>query len=411
MSMLEPNHERLQNTLTVLSDADVGGTPGGGVSRPAASDADKSVRDCFVRITQGLGLQVRVDDIGNIYARRAGTDDSAEPVVIGSHLDTVVPGGRFDGILGVAVALETVALLNDSGIETTRPIEVVNWTGEEGARFPPAMLGSGVVTGKWSAEYAQSRVDAEGLRLGDELSRIGYLGEQSNRLTAFHASLEAHIEQGKHLEEAGADIGIVSLIEPVRWCTITVTGRGGHAGGSGPRQRAEAIVAAGRMVATARDLSLDADDFTTTVGTMKVEPGSNNVIPHRVEFNLDIRSSDDDTIARRLTEVTDRFGQIGREEGVEVQVEPYWEMTGPEFAGEIRGLLRRVADERAVKWEELRGVIGHDSLHLSSMGPAAMLFTQTTNGLSHCEEESAPWESVLATAGVYANAVLGLANS
>jgi N-carbamoyl-L-amino-acid hydrolase len=179
--VLEPHPDRLRETLEAFSSEDVGGTPRGGVSRPAASDADRAVRDRFAARARDLGLTVRVDDVGNMYARRSGSRAGAEPVLIGSHLDTVVPGGRFDGILGVSVALETVALLNDAAVETVRPLDVVNWTGEEGARFPPAMLGSGVVTGAWDVEYAHSRKDAAGATLGDELSRIGYLGDRSQR--------------------------------------------------------------------------------------------------------------------------------------------------------------------------------------------------------------------------------------
>lgn len=409
--MLEPNAERLRATLEAFAAADVGGTPRGGVSRPAASDADKAVRDRFAGMADDLGLAVRVDDAGNMYARREGTRPHAEPVVIGSHLDTVVPGGRFDGILGVAVALETVALLNDTGTRTVRPVEVVNWTGEEGARFPPAMLGSGVVTGAWDVEYAHSRVDAAGTRLGDELARIGYLGERAHRLGSFFASLETHIEQGTQLEEAGADVGVVSFIEPVRWCTTRVRGRGGHAGGPGPGGRAEAMVAAARMVVAARDASLETGDFKTTVGTMRVDPGSNNVIPHEVTFNLDIRSQDDDRIGRRLARVTGLFDEIAREEGVDVVVDQAWALSGPPFDASVQRLLGRVADERGVRWAPVRGHIGHDSLHLATMGPAAMVFTQTQGGRSHCEEEFAPGESVLATADVYANAALTLANA
>lgn len=409
--MLEPNPARLTETLAAFSSEDVGGTPRGGVSRPATSDADKAARDRFAAMARDLGLSVRVDDVGNMYARRAGSWPDAEPVLVGSHLDTVVPGGRFDGILGVAIALETVALLNDGGIRTARPIEVVNWTGEEGARFPPALLGSGVVTGAWDVEYAHSRVDATGATLGAELSRIGYLGERSHRVPSFFASLEAHIEQGTQLEQADTDVGIVSFIEPVRWCTVRTTGRGGHAGGPGPAGRTEAMVAAARMVVAARDTSLECGDAKATVGTMAVEPGSNNVIPHEVSFNLDIRSQDDDTLGQRLARVTALFEEIARDEGVDVSVEQTWALSGPPFHASLRRQLERVADRRGVRCSQVRGHIGHDSLQLAAMGPTAMLFTRTHRGLSHCEEEFAPWESVFATADLYANTALVLANA
>jgi N-carbamoyl-L-amino-acid hydrolase len=408
---LEPDPARLASILGAFSSGDVGGTPRGGVSRPAASDADKAVRDRFASISQDLDLTVRVDDAGNMYARREGTQADALPLVIGSHLDTVVPGGRFDGILGVAIALETVGLLNDAAIETLRPIEVVNWTGEEGARFPPAMLGSGVVTGAWDADYAHSRKDAAGFALGDELSRIGYLGSRSNRLGSFFASLEAHIEQGTTLEQAEADVGIVSVIEPVRWCTVRVEGRGGHAGSPGPEGRAEAIVAACRMITAARDAARDGGGFRTTVGKMAVEPGATNVIPHLVTFDLDLRSTDDESVERHLSNLSALFEEVAADEGVEVQLELFWAMRSGLFDERLQNVLRRVAEERRVLWIATVGRIGHDSLHLAGMGPTAMLFTRTREGLSHCEEESAPWDSIVATADVFANATLALANA
>ena len=407
---VKPDGERLARTLTLLADAEVGGTPGGGVSRPAGSDADGRARSRFAELARKLGLEVRVDDIGNMYAERAGADRTALPVVVGSHLDTVVPGGRYDGILGVALALEAAALLNDEEVKTRRPVVVVNWTGEEGARFPPAMLGSGVIAGFWDAQFALSRTDADGIRLDEELERIGFLGSPEHRLSGFHVALEAHIEQGTQLEELDADVGVVTAISPVRWATVRVTGTGGHAGGPGPVGRQEAMVAASRMIAAARDRSLAANgDFKTTVGTVRVLPGSNNVIPHDVTFNLDIRSVDDEKVELHLREVTELFGQIAHEEGVQVSVDRFWSMTSAPFDREVRALLSRLATDQGVRWAPVRGTIGHDTVHLAAVGPAAMLFTRTTGGLSHCEEEDAPWESVLATAGVLAGAVFALA--
>jgi N-carbamoyl-L-amino-acid hydrolase len=411
MGALQPDLARLQTTLEAFASKDVGGTPRGGVSRPACSDHDKAARDLFASAARDLGLTLRVDDVGNMYARRPGLDADALPVVIGSHLDTVVPGGRFDGILGVTVALETIALLNDEELQTKRPIEVVNWTGEEGARFPPAMIGSGVVAGVWDGDYARSRTDAEGLTLGGELDRIGYLGEASNRLNAFFASLEVHIEQGTQLEEVDADVGIVPVIEPVRWFNVQIAGAGGHAGGPGPTGRREAMVAASRMIVAARDSSIAARDFKSTVGTLVVEPGSNNVIPHAVTFNLDVRAGDDALLDSRLAGLKSIFNSIAAEEGVEVDIDLIWAMPGTPFNEDIRARLQSVAEARDVRWAETRGHIGHDSLYLAALAPAAMLFTRTDKGLSHCEEESAPWDAVLATAGVFADVTLALANS
>jgi beta-ureidopropionase / N-carbamoyl-L-amino-acid hydrolase len=407
---LQPDGDRLARTLDLFAAPEVGGTPGGGVSRPAGSDADGWARTRFAGIAHELGLEVRVDDVGNMYAERAGTDPTALPVVVGSHLDTVVPGGRFDGILGVALAFEAVAVLNQEGLTTRRSVIVVNWTGEEGARFPPAMLGSGVVTGVWDGHFALSRTDADGIRLDDELRRIGFLGSAENRLSEFHAALEAHIEQGTQLEDLDADVGIVNGISSVRWVTVRVRGTGGHAGGPGPDGRQEALVAASRMVVAARDGSLESDgEFKTTVGSIHAVPGSNNVIPHDVTFNLDIRSEDDERVDVHLARLTGRFEGIAEDEGVEVSVELHWSLTSAPFDSGVRELLSKVASDQGVRWAPLRGSIGHDALHLASAGPTAMLFTRTTGGLSHCEEEHAPWEAVVATCRVLVAAVAVLA--
>ncbi|MDI2098337.1 hydantoinase/carbamoylase family amidase [Ruicaihuangia caeni] len=403
--------ERLRAYLDAFASPDVGGTPQGGVSRPAASDADKAARDRFTETARELGLEVRFDDVGNMTARRRGADDAALPVLIGSHLDTVVPGGRFDGILGVAIALETVAAMNDADARTQRPVVVVNWMGEEGARFPPAMLGTGVITGQWDAAYAHSRTDADGIRLDDALERIGYLGEPEHRVGDFFASLEAHIEQGPQLEQSGALVGIVPRVEPVRWNMVRVTGTGGHAGGPGPGGRHEAVVAAARMIVAARDSAVADGAFKTTVGRMRVEPGSTNVIAHEAEFSLDVRAHDDETLDRRLDELEALFRSIAGEEGVGVEIDRFWSMRSPAFDERIQRMLERAADARGIRWQHTVGTIGHDSVHLAGAGPTAMLFTQTRDGRSHCEDEFAPWESVVATAQVFADTALALANS
>lgn len=411
MTTLIPDADRLQSYLDRFSSADVGGTPGGGVSRPAASEFDKAARDRFQDTAEELGTVVRVDDAGNMYARREGADPFALPVVIGSHLDTVVPGGRFDGILGVCAALETVALVNDAHARTRRPIEIVNWTGEEGARFAPAMVGSGVVTGAYSIDFALSRTDADGISLGSELDKIGYHGDVTNRLRGFFAALEMHIEQGSVLEDAGLDLGIVTVIQPVRWCSVTVTGRGGHAGGPGPAGRKDAMVAAARMVVASREKALRDNDFKTTVGRFSIEPGSNNVIPHRAVFNLDVRSATDDRVDARIEELRDLFADIAEEEGTEVDLTVDWTMRSAGFSAEIRSLLAATADAHGASHTEMRGTIGHDSLHLAQMGPTAMLFTPTRAGRSHCEDEYSPWGPILAATGVYAETTLHLADA
>lgn len=388
-----PNLERMQRTLAALSSADVGGTRRGGVDRPALSDADRFVRDRFASMMGERGMTVRVDEVGCMYARRPGSDDAADPVLVGSHLDTVSPGGRFDGIVGVVAAMEAVQLLDEQGIRTRRPIDVVNWTGEEGARFPPALLASGVVAGQYDAEFVYSRTDNDGVRFGDELDRIGYHGEAANRPSRIHASLELHIEQGRQLEQADVPVGVVSGIEPVRWYTVTVRGRGEHAGGPGPRGRRDSAVAASRMVVTARDLAVAEERFKATVGIISAVPGSTNVVPHTTSFSLDLRAHAESEVEAAIDAVREVFDRIAGEEGVEVEVEETWRLDATTFDPALRAQLMRTAAESGIEAMELVGVIGHDSLQLSKVTRAAMLFTPTVDGLSHCEEEDSPWEA------------------
>lgn len=410
MGELRANLARMQETLGRLSSPEVGGTPGGGVSRPALSDADREVRVLFQQMLEDLGLATRFDDMGSMYGRRAGRDDDRAPVLVGSHLDTVVPGGRFDGILGITAALEAIAVLNEKGITTLRPIEVVNWTGEEGARFSPAMIASAVIAGIHDVEYAYSRTDQDGKRFGDELERIGFRGEASARPEEIHASFEMHIEQGTRLEEAGVPVGIVTGVDPVRWFEVKVRGRGEHAGGPGPAGRRDAMRAAARMILSARELSLENDAFKSTVGIIKAYPGSTNVVPTEVSFTLDLRADSDAQLDSAQEAVEESYRRIADEEKVEVGWEPTFEVAWTEFDPDLRTSLLEAAERTGHEAMELRGGIGHDSMHLAQITRAAMVFTPTVNGLSHCEEEDSPWDAIHAATEVLIEALVQTAD-
>lgn len=399
----------MQDTLGRLSSPDVGGTPGGGVSRPALSEADREVRRLFREMMETVGLETRYDDLGCMYGRRDGTDPDLAPVLVGSHLDTVVPGGRFDGILGVTAALEAVYVLNENDVVTRHPVEIVNWTAEEGARFSPAMLASSVIAGVNDAEFAYNCVDEEGRRFGDELERIGYKGDPSNRSKAIHASLEMHIEQGTKLEKAGVPVGIVSGIDPVRWYDVTVRGRGEHAGGPGPEGRRDAMRAAARMIIAARDLSLGAG-FKSTVGIVRTHPGSTNVVPAEVTFTLDLRAASDQDLDSAYAAVIDRYGHIADDEGVEVTSQSTFELGLTELDPSVRRTLLEAADRQGHQTVEIRGGIGHDSMHIARITRAGMVFTPTVAGLSHCEEEDSPWDAIEAATEVLVAALVDLAN-
>lgn len=409
MDVLRSDLGRMQATLQQLSSPEVGGTPRGGVSRPALSDADQAVRVLFRDMMGDIGLDTRHDDLGSMYGRRSGTDDDLAPVLVGSHLDTVMPGGRFDGILGVTAALEAISVLDENSVTTRRPIEVVNWTAEEGARFSPAMLASGVVAGVHDAEFAYGRVDGDGNRFGDELERIGFRGDRSHRPGEIHASVEMHIEQGTRLEEAGIPVGVVTGIDPVHWYDVTVTGRGGHAGGPGPEGRRDAMRAAATMITAARDVSLR-EGFKSTVGIIRSYPGSTNVVPSQVTFTLDLRAASDEALNAAFDAVAQQYRAIAQDEGVEVEWESTFELGWTEFDQGVRRALVDASARLGHDAMELRGGIGHDSMHLARVTRAGMVFTPTVDGLSHCEEEDSPWDAIEAATDVLIAALVDLAN-
>jgi beta-ureidopropionase / N-carbamoyl-L-amino-acid hydrolase len=398
-----PDRARMQHRLAALSAPEVGGTANDGVDRPALSDADKAARDLLWALMEELGLAVRVDDLGSMYGRRGGRDSGAAPVLVGSHLDTVSPGGRFDGILGVVAALEVVSLLEEAGAPTRRPVEVVNWTAEEGARFAPAMLASGAVAGVHNRDFVYARADAVGRTFGEELERIGYRGGQEHRPQKIHASLEVHIEQGTVLEDNGDSVGVVEGIAPVRWHQVTVRGRGEHAGGPGLRHRRDAGVAAARMMVEARDLALAADDFKTTVGSITAQPGSTNVVPHTVRFSLDVRAATDERLDDAVRLVTEAFAGIATHEGVEVVVDETWRLPPTEFDPDLRDLIEATAARLGHRSRRLLGGIGHDSMYLAQITRAALIFTPTVGGLSHCEQEDSPWQDITKAVEVLAH--------
>ncbi|MGE0212440.1 MAG: allantoate amidohydrolase, partial [Parvibaculaceae bacterium] len=279
---------RLWSSLMEMGE--IGGTPKGGSNRQTLTDLDAEGRRLFTRWCEAAGLTVKIDRMGNMFARRAGADDSLPPVVAGSHLDTQPTGGKFDGVLGVLGALEAVRTLNDLKIRTKHPIEVVNWTNEEGARFAPAMVSSGVFAGAFSEDYAYSRTDPEGKRFGAELKRIGYQGAEPVGGRKLHAYYELHIEQGPILEDENIDIGVVTHGQGLKWIEVTIEGYESHAGSTPMPRRRDAGLGAARLIELVRATALaHAPLAVGTVGRLVVHPCTRNIIPGRVELTIDIR--------------------------------------------------------------------------------------------------------------------------
>jgi N-carbamoyl-L-amino-acid hydrolase len=392
---------------SIMQSARIGGTAKGGIRRLALSDLDRQVRDWFVQQCRQAGCSVRVDDLGNIFARRPGRDDTLPPIAIGSHLDTQPSGGKFDGIIGVLAGLEVLRSLNDAGVETHAPIEVIDWTNEEGSRFAPAMLASGVFAGVFSKQYAYDRTDRDGMRFGDELARIGYAGDAACGDHRLSACFELHIEQGPVLEAEGRTIGIVTGVQGIRWFEVTVTGADCHAGTTPIPLRQDALLAAARMIQAVRSVALGhAPDAVGTVGLIEARPNSRNVIPGEVFFTIDIRHPDDAVVAAMDAELRQAIQGIAAAAGVAAAVALVWESPAVHFDA---GCVAAVAHGAAALGHPARRIVsgaGHDAAYVARVAPTAMIFVPCAGGVSHNELESAEAAHVTAGANVLLHAVL-----
>jgi N-carbamoyl-L-amino-acid hydrolase len=348
--------------------------------------------------------------MGNIFARRPGADEAASPAMMGSHLDSVPFGGRFDGSLGVLAALEVVRSLNDQGIRTRRPVEVVNWTNEEGPRFPPAMLGSGVFCGKYDLDWAYALRDSEGKRLLDELERIGYRGEAPCSPRPVGCYLELHIEQGPVLEREDVQVGVVEGIVGIAWLRVTMKGERDHAGPTPMSMRRDALVGAARAISAIREIPRRLHpDMVSTVGEMFVSPNAINVIPERVTFSVDFRHSDAGLMGRARELVMEAVESAAREERLDVAVEEVGGSTPLAFHPEAVGAVSDACRERGYTCRRMWSAAGHDARYTAELGPTAMIFIPCAGGKSHSELEDASWEDAARGCDVLGRALVALA--
>ena len=399
------NAERLW--ATIMETAQIGGTPKGGIRRLTLTDLDRQVRDWFRAACEAAGCSVTIDEMGNMFARRPGRDNTLPPVSIGSHLDTQPTGGKFDGIIGVLSGLEVLRTLNDLQIETNAPIEVVNWTNEEGSRFAPAMLASGVFAGVFDRAYADSREDREGKTFGAELERIGYRGTETCGARTFGAHFELHIEQGPILEAEGKTIGIVTGVQGMRWFEVTVTGRESHAGSTPMPLRHDAMLAASRMIQAVSDTALrHGPAGVGTVGLVECRPNSRNVIPGDVFFSIDFRHPDDAALAVMEAEIRVLIAEIAKSAGVEAAIERVWDSPAVRFDADCIDAVRRAAAAQGFPAREIVSGAGHDAAYVARVAPTSMIFVPCEGGLSHNELEKTEPEQVTAGANVLLRAVL-----
>jgi len=386
------NRKRLEESMDALGR--VGETPKGGLTRLALSDEDRRGRDLLVEWMRGAGLRVTVDRMGNIFGERAGRA-ALPPVLMGSHADSVPTGGKYDGQLGVLCALEAIRSLNDHGIRTRHPVGMAIFTNEEGARFQPAMIGSGVMAGKIPLEDAYNARDRDGIRLGDELERIGYLGSEPCVPRPLRAYLELHIEQGPILEEEGVPIGVVEGIVAISWSRLTLHGTQDHAGPTPMRIRHDALVAAAEVVRRVREIPAElGGDLVSTVGRLDVTPNIPNAIPGRVTMSIDLRDPDDARLDRALRLLDRAVEAAARTEGVTYELEHYWRVPRTPFAPDVVGAVESAARSLGVRSRRILSGAGHDAQYMAAICPTGMIFVPSRAGRSHCEEEFTPMDDV-----------------
>jgi len=397
--------DRLRERFEAFSR--IGATDAGGVDRPALTDANREARDTLVGWFEDAGLEVTVDRMGNIFGRREGDRADAAPVVFGSHVDSVTRGGRFDGVVGVLGALEVVEALNDAGRPTARPLEVVSWTNEEGVRFQPDLLGSGVFSGKFDREFAYSRTDDAGTTVEAELERIGYKGEAPCEARDLHCFLELHVEQGPYLDDNDLSVAAVDGVFGFSWLEVTLEGRADHAGPTPMDSRRDALVGAGDAVAAVRRLTATGgEDLVGTVGSLEVSPGAVNVIPERVTFTVDVRSAEAAAVDAAVERVREEIQWAAEREGLDHECEELMRVDSTTFDPGCVGAVLAAMDEAGYGETRLTSGAGHDASYLNDVCPAAMVFVPSVDGVSHRESEYTEWEDVLAGVEVLGRAVV-----
>lgn len=404
------NAERLWDTL--METAEFGRTPKGGIKRLTLTDLDRQVRDWFRDACEAAGCTVHVDQMGNQYAIRPGRDNALPPIACGSHLDTQPTGGKYDGVLGVLAGLEVIRSLNDAGYETDAPIMVVNWTNEEGSRFAPAMISSGVYAGAFEQDWAYARTDAEGKTFGEELERIGYKGDEPIGQRQFGAFFELHIEQGPILEAEEKTIGVVTDGQGMLWYNATIKGRESHAGTTPMPLRKDALVAASKLILAVNEIALaNAPNAVSTVGTLDIREPSRNVIPGEVSISLEFRHPSDATMAAMDKTMRARAAEIAEADGVEIAIDQIWHFPPVEFDSDCVAAVRAATERLGYAHRDMVSGAGHDACYVARKAPTSMVFIPCENGISHNEIENATFDDCAAGANVLLHAMLAKANA
>ena len=386
--------ERFRQRFDAFSE--IGATEAGGVDRPALSDANRDARDTVVEWFEDAGLGVTVDEMGNIFGRRDGREDDLSPVLFGSHIDSQYNGGRFDGVVGVLGALEAIEALNDVDVRTRRPLEIVAWSNEEGVRFQPDMLGSGVFCDVFDLEYAYAREDKDGNTFGEELERIGYRGNAPCEPRDLHAYFELHVEQGPFLEQQALPVAAVEGVFGFSWMNVTFEGQANHAGPTPMDMRHDAMVATSDIVRAVRGITAtEGPDLVGTVGSVDVWPNAINVIPETVEFTLDFRSYDDAAVDAAVERIRQETEWAAEREGLDYEFEQIMRVDADPFDETCIETVAEAAEELGHDYTHLVSGAGHDANYLNTICPTSMIFVPSVDGISHRESEFTKWDDIV----------------
>jgi N-carbamoyl-L-amino-acid hydrolase len=402
---LEVNGSRLWDSLMQM--AEIGATARGGCNRQALTDEDRIGRELFVGWCEAAGCSVRVDQMGNLFARRPGRKADAAAVMTGSHLDTQPTGGKFDGVYGVLAGLEVVRSLNDADVTTEHPIDVVVWTNEEGARFSPAMVGSGVWAGEFELEYGWNRTDKQGTTLRSALEATGYLGSERCEPFPVHAAFELHIEQGPILEAEGLQVGVVRGVQGMRWYDLTLTGQPVHAGPTPMEQRRDPFMALHPIMADLYALASQHSPWArVTFGDISASPGVRNTVPETVTIAVDLRHPDETVLETMEQDFRQIVARHASATGIEHAIRTEWQSPAVAFdEGCVRSIQQSV-ERLGYPHQQMFSGAGHDAVYVSRVAPTAMIFIPCEQGISHNEAENATPQDIKAGADVLLNAVL-----
>ncbi|SDM26738.1 N-carbamoyl-L-amino-acid hydrolase [Franzmannia pantelleriensis] len=402
--------QRLWDSLMAM--AEIGPSPNGGSHRLALTEEDAAGRRLLIEWAEALGLSLRVDGVGNMFLRRAGQRDDLDPIAVGSHLDTQPKGGRFDGVLGVLAGLEALRTLDDHGVVTQRPLELVVWTNEEGSRFAPAMVASGTYAGAFSVDSTLARRDRDGVTLGEALAATGFEGDLpvgEPRLAGF---LELHIEQGPVLEENHEAIGVVTGVQGMRWFDVTLRGQSSHAGPTPMSYRRDALAAAARLIdrLQAHALADDSGHTKVTCGTLEIDAPSRNVVPGEVRLTIDLRHIDEAELDALEARFEDELVAAGEAFGVAAQGERIWASPVVAFDDACIAAVEAAAKARGLSYRRMLSGAGHDAVYVSRVAPTSMIFIPCRDGISHNEAEYSSPEQCALGAQVLCDALIELAD-